>query len=150
MDVALTHYPMLLRHARSLTRDDPEDLVQDVFVTLCERPPAAVNQTYLRAAVRLRLVDRLRRDACHAPTALPLEEWFPAPGDVADEATTAVALDRALAALEAHPWGDILFAHAAGRPPVAIAAARGISPATVQTRIHRLRHGPLARLSPYR
>lgn len=149
MDVALTHYAMLLRAARRLTRDDPEDAVQDVYVRLCERPPAEITQTYLLAGLRMCLINRLRRDACHAPATLPLEDWFPAPGDVADEATTAVALDRALAALEAHPWGDLLYGCAAGRSPEAVAAGRGISPRTVRTRIHRLRHGPLARLSPW-
>jgi DNA-directed RNA polymerase specialized sigma24 family protein len=146
MDQALTHRPMLLRAARRLTRDDPEDLVQDLFVALCERPPATVNQTYLLTGLRLRLVDRLRRDGCHAPAAMVLTDWTPAWVEGPERAACDRETLREVAALRG---GDLALAAAAGWREADIASRTGLSAMTVKKRLYRLRHGPLARISPW-
>jgi DNA-directed RNA polymerase specialized sigma24 family protein len=150
MDVALANYPLLLRAARRLTAIDPEDIVQDVFVGLCEHPPASVNRAYLLTALHHRWADRARATARHAPAALPLADWLPAPGNVADEAATNIALAEALAALAGEPYAPVVVDLGLGYRYREAAARGGVSIMAIKSGVSRLRHGPLARLSPYR
>jgi DNA-directed RNA polymerase specialized sigma24 family protein len=147
MDQALADYSAMLGLARRLTRDDPEDICQDVFVALCEHPPATVNRSYLLAAVRLRLVDRLRRDARHAPAATVLEEWTP--GAVVAGPERAACDRETLAEVAALPGGALLLAEAAGWGDGDLAARADVSTNAIRKRLWRLRHGPLARISQW-
>jgi DNA-directed RNA polymerase specialized sigma24 family protein len=147
MDRALADYAAMLGLARRLTRDDPEDICQDVFVALCAHPPAIINRSYLLAAVRMRFVDRLRRDARHAPAATVLEEWTP--GAVVAGPEGAACDRETLAEVAALPGADLLLAEAAGWSQPEIAAHAGITANAVGLRLHRLRHGLLARISPW-
>jgi RNA polymerase sigma factor (sigma-70 family) len=162
-------YPTLRRAAAALTSRDRDDLVQQAFVGLLARAelpehlPGFLATSVRNAAFsRHRHERRLRmdsldaplryhdEDAEHAGETAPLGARLAGPDDVAEEATTRVVLADALAALAGERYAPALVAFGLGWRQPECAARAGVSPQAVKIGIHRLRHGPLARLSPYR
>jgi len=100
-----THADALFGHAMALTRrrDQAEDLVQDVFVSVAGLGPALLSirrpGAYLHQMLRLAFIDGERHSAVVAATA----ELGPAdPGPAADDGiseTDRVAVERAIQAL---------------------------------------------------
>jgi RNA polymerase sigma factor (sigma-70 family) len=142
-------YPVLRRVAAALTSRDRDDLVQDAFLGVLRRaePPEHL-PGFLATSVRNAAFSRARHERCLLVEAL--DEDRAGPDDVAEEATTRVALADALAALAGERYAPALIAFGLGWRQADCAARAGVSPQAVKIGIHRLRHGPLARLSPYR
>jgi RNA polymerase sigma factor (sigma-70 family) len=162
-------YPTLRRAAAACTARDGDDLVQDAFLGVLRRAElpehlAGFLATSVRNAARSRArherclrVDSLDtplrfhdEDAEHEGATAPLGARLAAPDDVAEEAATRAALDDALAALAGERYAPALVAFGLGWRQPECAARAGVSPQAVKIGIHRLRHGPIARLSPWR
>jgi DNA-directed RNA polymerase specialized sigma24 family protein len=148
---ARDYYAPMLGFARQLTHGDEDaaaDLVQDAFVKVLLWQPASLSVGRMCHLVKCAGISRWRHESRHpwgAPR--PLVDWTP--GHVAGPESA--ACDReTLADIMALPGADLLLAEAVGWSHREIAAWSGTTRACVKTRIHRLRHGPLARLSPYR
>lgn len=155
MDAAATvveRYPTIRRAARRATRDDAEDLAQEVALRLLARPPAYCSAAYLTLAVRGRLVSRWRHEhqtdwggrpavCCALSPLLPLA----AREDAAWEGLVRRELGATLARLRDEPHGWQLVAFALGWAGEEIAAAYGVNVATLRTRIFDMRRrlGPL-------
>jgi DNA-directed RNA polymerase specialized sigma24 family protein len=155
MDRALTDtqardcYPAMLRLALSLARGDrqaAEDVTQDAFVKQLRWPGAAPSRAWMCHLVKCAAVDHRRREARHDRD-IPLVEWETAGGG--DDPERAACLRETLAEVAAQPWGGLLLADAAGWRHAELAARLGVSRGCVQVRLHRLRHGPIAHISPY-
>jgi RNA polymerase sigma factor (sigma-70 family) len=162
-------YPILRRVAAALTSRDRDDLVQDAFLGVLRRAELPEHLPgFLATSVRNAAFSRARRAARRGEVSLDAPARFrdeyaeregeattlgarlAGPDDVAEEATTRVALDDALAALAGARYAPALIAVGLGWRQPECAARAGVSPQAAKIGIHRLRHGPLARLSPYR
>jgi RNA polymerase sigma factor (sigma-70 family) len=142
-------YPVLRRVAAALTSRDRDDLVQDAFLGVLRRAELPEHLPgFLATSVRNAAFSRARHERRLRVEAL--DEDRAGPDDVAEEATTRAALDDALAALAGERYTPALVAFGLGYPQAECAARAGVSPQAVKIGIHRLRHGPLAKLSPYR
>lgn len=122
-----------------------EDVTQEVFVTLWERPHAfdprrGTMRSWLGVLTHRRSVDRVRREATarryedRRATAFPA----PPPADVADEATTALRAEdvrRAVAALPEDQRRAVELAYFAGMTYVEVAEALGIPEGTAKSRL---------------
>jgi DNA-directed RNA polymerase specialized sigma24 family protein len=142
-------YAPVLAHARRLTDRDPEDLVQTAFLRVCQGGhPGATTLGGLCHFVGQAHIDRWRTETWRGRVATErLEPWTPGAATAGPE--RAVCDAETLAALAALPHGGVLLAHGQGYTYTEIAARTGLPRGTVATRIMRLRHGPLARLSPW-
>jgi DNA-directed RNA polymerase specialized sigma24 family protein len=149
MDAAaavVEHYPTIRRATRRATRDDPEDIAQEVAVRLLARPPAYCSAAYLTLAVRGRLVSRWRHEhrtdwggrqttRCALSPLLPLA----ARDDTEREGIARQELAATLARLHGEPHGWQLVAFALGWAGEDIAAIYGIPTATLRTRVFDMR-----------
>jgi RNA polymerase sigma factor (sigma-70 family) len=161
-------YPVLRRVAAALTARDADDLVQDAFLGVLRRAELPEHlpgflATSVRNAARSRARHErcLRVDSLDAPLRFHDEDAeregetttlgvrLAAPDDVAGAAGTRAALDDALAALAGERYAPALVAFGLGWRQADCAARAGVSPQAVKIGIHRLRHGPLARMSPF-
>jgi RNA polymerase sigma factor (sigma-70 family) len=141
-------YPVLRRVAAALTARDRDDLVQDAFLGVLRRAELPEHLPgFLATSVRNAAFSRARHERCLLVEAL--DEDRAGPDDVAEEATTRAALDDALATLAGERYAPALVAFGLGYRQAECAARAGVSPQAVKIGIHRLRHGPLAKLSPY-
>jgi RNA polymerase sigma factor (sigma-70 family) len=141
-------YPVLRRVAAALTSRDRDDLVQDAFLGVLRRAELPEHLPgFLATSVRNAAYSRARHERRLLVEAL--DEERAGPDDVAEEATTRVALADALAALAGERHAPALIAFGLGWRQAECAARAGVSPQAVKIGIHRLRHGPLARMSPF-
>jgi DNA-directed RNA polymerase specialized sigma24 family protein len=162
-------YPTLRRAAAACTARDGDDLVQDAFLGVLRRAELPEHLAgFLATSVRNAARSRARHERClrvdsldaparfndwdaeHEGSVTPLHTRLASPDDVAEEATTRVALGDALGALAGERYAPALVACGLGYRQAECAARAGVSTQAVKIGIHRLRHGPLARLSPYR
>jgi RNA polymerase sigma factor (sigma-70 family) len=142
-------YPVLRRVAAALTSRDRDDLVQDALLGVLRRAELPEHLPgFLATSVRNAAFSRARHE--RRLLVETLAEDRAGPDDVAEEAGTRAALDDALAALAGERYAPALIACGLGWRQAECAARAGVSPQAVKIGIHRLRHGPLARLSPYR
>jgi RNA polymerase sigma factor (sigma-70 family) len=142
-------YPTLRRVATACTARDRDDLVQDAFLGVLRRPELPEHLPgFLATSVRNAARSRARHERCLLVEAL--DEDRAGPADVAEEATTRAALDDALAALAGEPYAPVVVDLGLGYPYREAARRGGVSIMAVKSGVHRLRHGPLARRSPYR
>jgi RNA polymerase sigma factor (sigma-70 family) len=160
--------PDLLAFATRLDAREAEDLVQEAFLGVLRRATVPEQlRAFLMTSVRNEAFSRYRRAsrrgevsldaptrsddryAEHEGATAPFLGCFADPTDVAEEATTRVALDDALAALAGEPYAPAVVAYGLGYRYRELAAREGTSIMAVKSGIHRLRHGPLARLSPW-
>jgi DNA-directed RNA polymerase specialized sigma24 family protein len=162
-------YPVLRRVAAAVTARDGDDLVQQALVGLLARAELPEHLAgFLATSVRNAAFSRGRHERCLRVDSLdaqgsryhdwdgeytgetgPLHAHLAGPDDVAEEATTRVALDEALAALAGERYAPALVACGLGYRQAECAARAGVSTQAVKIGIHRLRHGPIARLSPW-
>jgi RNA polymerase sigma factor (sigma-70 family) len=160
--------PALLAFATRLDARDAEDIVQEAFLGVLRRATVPERlRAFLMASVRNEAFSRYRRASRRGETSLDaptrFDDWYAEhegetaplharladPLDVADEATTRVALADALTALAGEPYAAAMVDYGRGYRYREIAAREGTSIMAVKSGIHRLRHGPLARLSPW-
>jgi DNA-directed RNA polymerase specialized sigma24 family protein len=143
-------YAPMLDLARHLTRGDEElarDVVQDAFEKALRWPPASPTKGWLCHFVKHAHITTCRHRARHpGGTPLPLVDWTPRHAEGPERA---VCDRETLAEIMALPGADLLRADAEGWPQADIAARYGITHQSVRTHIYRLRHGPLARMSPW-
>jgi RNA polymerase sigma factor (sigma-70 family) len=141
-------YPVLRRVAAALTARDRDDLVQDALLGVLRRAELPEHLPgFLATSVRNAAFSRARHERRLLVEAL--DEDRAGPDDVAEEAATRAALTDALAALAGERYAPALVAFGLGWRQADCAARAGVSPQAVKIGIHRLRHGPLAKLSPY-
>jgi DNA-directed RNA polymerase specialized sigma24 family protein len=143
-------YGAVLARARRLTDRDPEDLAQTAFLRACQSGDRdATTLGGLCHFVGQAHIDRWRTETQRGHL-VPgrLEPWTPEAAVEGPE--RAVGDAETLAAVAALPHGGVLLAYGRGYTYTEIAARTGLPRGTVATRIMRLRHGPLARISPYR
>jgi DNA-directed RNA polymerase specialized sigma24 family protein len=143
-------YAPMLALARHLNRGDEDaarDVVQEAFVKVLRWPPPHVTRAWMCHLVKHATIARWRHESRHPwGVALPLVDWTP--GHI--EGPERAACDReTLAEIAALPGADLLLADAAGWSRAAIAAWSSTTRGCVKTRLCRLRHGPLARMSPW-
>jgi RNA polymerase sigma factor (sigma-70 family) len=160
-------YPTLRGVAAACTARDRDDLVQQAFVGLLARAELPENVVgFLATSVRNAAISRARRAARRGEVSLdaparfrdeyaerqgettPLRERLAGPA-VAEEATTRAALGDALAALAGEPYAPAVVAYGLGYHYHEMAARQGVSIMAVKSGVSRLRHGPIARLSPW-
>jgi RNA polymerase sigma factor (sigma-70 family) len=142
-------YPVLRRVAAALTARDRDDLVQDALLGVLRRAELPEHLAgFLATSVRNAARSRARHE--HRLLMEALDEDRAGPDDVAEEATTRAVLDDALAALAGEPYAPVVVDLGLGYRYREAAARGGVSIMAVKSGVHRLRHGPLARLSPYR
>lgn len=153
-----TTYPGLLRFANAQlgNRAEAEDVVQDVFVRVWNRreqlPSAVAPRSYLLAAVRNRVIDRVRRRALERRWLEPLVEPE-APGskhntpytlasrrvesDAAELAELHGAIRHAIAALPERCRTAFLLCRDQELSYAEAAEVMGVTPATVKTQVAR-------------
>lgn len=132
-----------LQGRQQLTRDEAEDVVQDVFATLVDRDCAALRSfegrssfyTYL-CAIALRRLYRLRRK--HLPAVDPTDQPAHEPSEDTREAEiTAAQVRQAMAALPEQFRAALMLHHFGGLEYHEISDLLGIPANTVATRICR-------------
>lgn len=128
---------------RSLSTDDGQDVVQDVFLELQKKSPTVregSESLYLRTAVRRRALNLLRDRAAHARNVQDMPERQPPPR-IDDELirceATASAHARAFAAIQALPdlTRQCFLLKLKGRRSRDIARIVGLSDVAVRSRI---------------
>jgi hypothetical protein len=144
-------YGPMLALALHLTHGDrqaAEDVTQDAFVKALVWDPPTISRGGMCLLVKSAHFTRWRHEHRH-PWGMPrsLEGWTPGRG--AQDVEREVCDRETLAEVAALPGGDLLLADAAGWPQPLFAARRGMTCAALKMRLHRLRHGPLARISPW-
>jgi DNA-directed RNA polymerase specialized sigma24 family protein len=143
-------YPAMLALARHLTyghEQDAEDITQEAFAKVLRWQPPSLSCGLLCHLVKHAHYTRWRHESHHPwGAALPLVDWTPAHIEGPERAS---CIRETLAEVAALPWGDVLLAEAAGWSQATLAARHGTTRAALHMRFHRLRHGPLARLSPW-
>jgi DNA-directed RNA polymerase specialized sigma24 family protein len=141
-------YGPMLAHARRLTDHDPEDLVQTAFLILCRRGDwGRATLGGMCHIVGQAAIDRWRHEGRHPwGRALPLVDWTPPRVEGPERA---VCDAETLAEVAALPWGSTLLDHAGGWTLTELAERHHAPIGTLKARFWRLRHGPLARLSPW-
>jgi RNA polymerase sigma factor (sigma-70 family) len=161
-------YPVLRRVAAALTSRDRDDLVQDAFLGVLRRAELPEHLPgFLATSVRNAAFSRARRAARRGEVSLDAPARFrdeyaeregetttlgarlAAPDDVAEEVGTRAALTDALAALAGEPYAPVVVDLGLGYRYREAAARGGVSIMAVKSGVNRLRHGPLARISPF-
>jgi DNA-directed RNA polymerase specialized sigma24 family protein len=149
MDVAALR-PAMWRYAITVTRGDApaaEDAIQEAWLLWLRRadptPPAL---GVLCRLIRRAAVDEWRhRTRWGRVSMVPLDAQQPAAGDPERD----YCHRETLAEIAAFPQADLLFLDAAGWSDAELAARYGTTVAALRMRLSRLRHGPIARISPW-
>jgi RNA polymerase sigma factor (sigma-70 family) len=141
----LVHRRRIERTARALVYGDvdAEDLVQDGWVAVLERPPGAKVRNlrgWLRSFLRFKAIDAARRNAVrrrHEERAARSEAGASDPMDVVVRAETLERLARAVLALDEPYRSTVLLRYFDDLPARVIAERQGIPVETVRTRLKR-------------
>jgi RNA polymerase sigma factor (sigma-70 family) len=146
-------YPTLRHVAAALTPRDVDDLVQQAFVGLLARAELPENVAgFLATSVRNAAYDRWKHERRWHLVSLDtpiIADRLADATDVGEEATTRAALTDALAALAGEPYAPAVVGYGLGYRYRELAARGGVSIMAVKSGVNRLRHGPLARISPF-
>ncbi len=151
-------------------RPDAEEVAQEVFLALYQRPPQLHPEvrlfTWLYRVTVNRCLDVLRKRR-RTPPALSLDQSEPSaeegeplgqripqtsarlPSEQAAQTELLAALRRAVASLPAQLRAPILLAACEGLSQDEIGQILGLSPKAVERRIHRARQLLRTRLQPY-
>jgi RNA polymerase sigma factor (sigma-70 family) len=133
MTIDPDQYERLHSFARRLVLDDPEDLVQDAWLTELEQPRRHTD-AYLKRSLRFR---RRARSRSRWRRRARESVWASADSEAEVAPVELLALQQALGRLTTEQRRLIEARYIEGREPREIAVALGLSPEVVRQRLHR-------------